>query len=360
MGLRVLHVAQSSEYGLGRYIADLVDEQVAAGWEVSVAGDRASEIRGRVVAGGAGWIAWQASRQPGPQILRETRDLRALINSVRPDVVHLHSSKAGVAGRLALRGRVPTLFQPHAWSFFAVGGVRRPATVAWERFGARWADAIVCVSDDERRQGEAAGVKGRFRVVTSGVDTEFFRPAPRPDGQPPTAVCLGRIAVSQKGQDLLVAAWPQVVAQVPDAQLVFVGDGPDREALEAVAPSSVRFVGHQADVVRWYQAADVVVQPSRYEGLSLTVLEALSCGRAVVAGDAVGMREVIGDAGQVVPVDDVNALAEAVALRLKDPKRAALEGEAARQRVEGSFSRRRWAEEMLSLASEVARRAPSS
>lgn len=357
--MRVLHVAQSSEYGLGRYIADLIEEQTAVGWEVSMAGDPASEIRDRVLKAGAAWLPWLATRQPGPSILSETRRLSALIKGLRPDVVHLHSSKAGVAGRLALRGKVPTIFQPHAWSFFAVDGVRRPITVGWERFGARWAHAIVCVSDDERRQGEAAGVRGKWRVVISGVDTDVFTPAPREEG-PPTAVCLGRIAVAQKGQDVLLAAWRLV--DVPGAQLVFVGDGPDRAALEAEAPASVRFVGHQDDVVRWYQQSDVVVQPSRYEGLSLTVLEALSCGKPVVAGDAVGMREVIGDAGAVVPVGDAAALAAAVAERLKNPKRAAKEGEAARNRVEGSFSRRRWAQEMVGLTAEVAgvRQAPSS
>lgn len=349
-------MAQSSEYGLGRYIADLIEEQSAVGWEVSMAGDPASEIRDRVVNAKGAWLPWEATRQPGPSILGETRRLSALIKGVQPHVVHLHSSKAGVAGRLALRGRLPTIFQPHAWSFFAVEGVRRPVTMAWERLGARWADAIVCVSDDERRQGNAAGVPGRWRVVISGVDTEVFKPAPRQEG-PPTAVCLGRIAVAQKGQDLLLDAWRLV--DVPGAELVVVGDGPDRAALEAKAPPGVRFVGHQDDVLPWYQRADVVVQPSRYEGLSLTVLEALSCGKPVVAGDAVGMREVIGDAGQVVPVGDIRALAAAITERLKNPKRAAKEGEAARQRVEGSFSRRRWAEEMLGLTEEVARRAPS-
>jgi glycosyltransferase involved in cell wall biosynthesis len=361
VGLRVLHVAQTSEYGLGRYIADLVGEQVRAGWEVAVAGDPASEVRGRVVESGAAWLPWVASREPGPSVWREIRALRVVVDGMAPDVVHLHSSKAGLAGRLALRGRRPTIFQPHAWSFFAVEGVRRKLTVGWERFGARWADAVLCVGDDERRQGEEAGIRARFRVVPSAVDAELFHPAPRVEGQPPTAVCIGRLSVWQKGQDLLLAAWPAVVAAVPDAQLVFVGDGPDRGVLEAGAAGlpSVVFAGHQGDIVPWYQQADVVVQPSRYEGLSLTVLEALACGRPVVAGDATGMRETIGDAGAVVPVGDVAALAAAVIERLEHPRRAALEGKAARQRVEEKFSRRLWASALLDLTEQVSRRAPS-
>ncbi|MDQ1446581.1 MAG: hypothetical protein QOI20_3045 [Acidimicrobiaceae bacterium] len=363
-GLRVLHVAQSSEYGLGRYLADLVDEQLRAGWQVAVAGDPASEVRTRVVAAGGAWVPWAASRQPGPSVVGETQALGRVIDALAPDVVHLHSSKAGLAGRLAVRGRRPTIFQPHAWSFFAVTGVRRPLTVWWERLGARWAHAVLCVSEDERAQGQAAGIKARFHVVPTGVDTELFQPGPAVEArrrlgldEAPTAVCVGRLAVSQKGQDLLVAAWPEVAARVPGARLVLVGDGPDRTSLEAAAAPLaplVQFVGRQDDVVSWYQAADVVVQPSRYEGLSLTVLEAMACGRPVVAGDAVGMGETIGDAGQVVPVGDVAALAEAVAVRLADPRRAAQEGGAARLRVHDRARRRRWAEGVLALTAHLA------
>lgn len=358
--MKVLHVAHSSEYGLGRYLADLVDVQRQAGWDVWVAGHPAADIRARVIASGAGWLHWRASRQPGPSTAAEVRALRAVARRVEPDLFHLHSSKAGLAGRLLLRGRRPTIFQPHAWSFFAVDGTRRSLALAWERFaGARWSNVLLCVSEDERRRGEAAGVRGPFAVVPTGVDTGLFHPAPKPPGSPPTAVCVGRLAVSQKGQDVLLAAWPAVVERVPDARLVLVGDGPDRAALEMIAPASVEFTGRVDDVVRRYHAADVVVQPSRYEGLSLTVLEALACGRPVVAADAEGMREVIGDAGAVVPVGDADALARALIERLEHPERAALEGEAARQRVEGSYSRSRWADRMLDLARDVVTQAPS-
>ena len=71
----------------------------------------------------------------------EARALAGLIGSLAPDLVHLHSSKAGLAGRLALRGRRTTVFQPHAWSFEAVHGAVRAAGIAWERLAARWTHA---------------------------------------------------------------------------------------------------------------------------------------------------------------------------------------------------------------------------
>ncbi|NEA48622.1 glycosyltransferase, partial [Streptomyces sp. SID10815] len=69
---------------------------------------------------------------------------------VRPDLVHAHSAKAGLAGRLAVRGRIPTVFQPHAWSFEAVGGATAALALRWERWGTRWAARTVCVSEAER------------------------------------------------------------------------------------------------------------------------------------------------------------------------------------------------------------------
>lgn len=80
-----------------------------------------------------------------------------MIGRLRPDVLHAHSAKAGLAGRLAVRGGVPTVFQPHAWSFDAVGGATAALALRWERFGARWADRVLCVSEAERRAGEAEG-----------------------------------------------------------------------------------------------------------------------------------------------------------------------------------------------------------
>jgi glycosyltransferase involved in cell wall biosynthesis len=362
VALSVLHVAQSSEYGLGRYLTDLVGDQVARGWQVRLAGDPASTVRNDVERAGAAWVPWAASREPGPSVVAEARALASIVSTARPDVVHLHSSKAGLAGRLALRGRRPTLFQPHAWSFYAVDGPRRHAARLWERVGARWAHLVICGSDGERDQGEAAGIRARWRVVPNAVDVDHFSPGAAAEARAALGiaadarlvVCAARLAVAQKGQDLLVRAWPAVAAAEPGARLVLVGDGPDRELLERSAPPGVDFVGEQRDPLPWFRAADVVVQPSRYETLSLSVLEALACARPVVATDAVGMREAIGAAGAVVPLEDADALAAAVAHRLRHPEEARAEGEAGRSRVVERYSRRAWGERLADLTLEVA------
>ena len=110
--------------------------------------------------------------RPGRRRSAETRSLGDMIREIGPDLVHLHSSKAGLCGRLALRGRLPTVFQPQAWSFHAAGGAVGWAAAAWERRGARWAHALVCASETERADGERAGIKAAWRVIYNGVDVE--------------------------------------------------------------------------------------------------------------------------------------------------------------------------------------------
>ncbi|MBY8846623.1 glycosyltransferase [Streptomyces sp. SP2-10] len=371
---RVLHLAQPVDGGVARVVTDLTRAQLAAGQRVTVAcpdGALATGLR----ALGADVRDWRAGRSPGPGLPGEVRRLVRLIDEVRPDLVHAHSAKAGLAARLAVRGRVPTVFQPHAWSFEAVGGLTSALALRWERWGARWADRVVCVSEAERATGLRAGVRAAYTVVPNGIDTTRFSPAPRaphprapqaagvekpppgraaPDhagrtggaganGHPaegeaeavsqPLVVCVGRLC-RQKGQDVLLRAWQDVLGVLPGAGLVLVGDGPDHEELRRQAHPSVEFAGAVADVVPWYRAADLVVLPSRWEGMALAPLEALGCGRPVVVTDVDGARESLPPALAahcLVPPEDPVALAGAITGLLSDPAlRAALGGQGRR------------------------------
>ncbi len=116
-------------------------------------------------------------------------------------------------------------------------------------------------------------------------------------------------------------------ANYPTARLALVGNGDLLETLRRQAPSGVIFVGPVDDAYLWYAAADVVVLPSRWEGLPLTLLEALAVGRSVVASDIPGIAEVLPEkAGALVPVGDVAALAEAIGRRFNDQNGARAEG----------------------------------
>jgi glycosyltransferase involved in cell wall biosynthesis len=351
---RILHVAQPGDGGVARYLLAAAADQMARGWDVAIAGPDGTRLAADLADAGIPRLSWSAVRSPGPGSLGEARRLGRLIERWRPDAVHLHASKAGLAGRL-LRRRLPVLFQPHGWSWLAVDGAVRACTVAWERAAARRADALVCVGAEEAEQGRARGVRGRYTVVRNGVDLSLFRPAvgdARAAARAalgvaagaPLAVCVGRVT-RQKGQDILVPAWRTVRDRCPDAELVLVGDGDLLPPLRALDVPGVRFAGAHADVRPWLAAADVVVLPSRWEGLPLTALEALATGRPVVASDVPGLREVVTAAvGALVPAQDGAALAAAVARRLGAPGLARVEGAAAAAHASGFDLRRTYDE----------------
>ncbi|KMS70354.1 glycosyl transferase family 1 [Streptomyces viridochromogenes] len=325
----ILHVAQPVEAGVARVVTDLVAAQLAAGLRVSAACPEGGTLADGLRALGCTVAPWDVTRAPGPRLPGEVRQLARVVRGVRPDLVHAHSAKAGLAARLAVRGGLPTVFQPHAWSFEAADGAVARLALGWERFGARWAARVLCVSEAERRTGVRAGIDAEWRVVPNGVDTRRFRPEGEraPAGAGPLVVCVGRLC-RQKGQDVLLAAWPEVVRQVAGARLVLVGDGPDAGRLRSGAPASVEFVGTTADTAPWYRAADVVVLPSRWEGMALAPLEAMACARPVVVTDVDGAGESL-PAGHppscLVPSEDPGALARALTtLLLDEPLRAAL------------------------------------
>lgn len=365
MSRAVLHVAETTLGGVGQVLRDLTSAQAAAGWRVSVAAPPDAHVSELVRPSGGRLHPWSPGPRPGPRLPAELRALRRVVREERPDLVHLHSSMAGLCGRLVLRGRVPTLFQPHSWSFYAVDGAVRLGAVAWERAAARWAHVVLCVSDDERRLAERHGVGGRKVVVPNGVDLARFPAANDAErkaargrlgaGDQPLAVCLGRLH-RQKGQHLLLDAWPLVRDRVPDARLALVGSGPDEAALQARRVEGVHVHGHSDAVGDWLAAADVVVQPSAWEGMSLSVLEAMARGRSLVVTDVAGMREVVADDCGAVVARAAQPLAQAVAARLGDPGLAAREGAAGRRRAEQHHDLDARRAQVLALADELASR----
>ncbi|MEI4273215.1 glycosyltransferase [Klenkia sp. LSe6-5] len=357
--MRILHVSQPLDAGVPAVVSALVSDEVRRGYEVHTASPSRSVLGGLVLADGGHVHTWEAARSPGPGTIGEAVRLGRIVDRVDPDLVVLHSAKAGMAGRLAVRGRRTTVVVPHAWSFSSVQGPLALAASRWERWASRWTHLVVCVSSAELARGRAAGVRAPAVVIDNGTELGTAdRPTPvqaRHDlglHEAPTAVCVGRLA-PQKGQDLLLDAWPEIVRRVPDARLLVVGDGPSAAALRARAPADVVFTGARTDVPALLAAADVVVVPSRWEGAALVPLEAMAASRPVVSFDVDGMAHALGNTGAVVPCGDVPALAAAVAARLSDPGSARMAGLAARRRVEEHFDLRtalgRWDRELRAL-----------
>lgn len=223
-------------------------------------------------------------------------------------------------------------------------------------------DVVTYISDYTRdRLAPALGRRTRLAQLSPGVDVERFTPdadgiAVRRRfglGAAPVVVCVSRL-VPRKGQDVLVAGWPRVLARHPDARLLLVGGGPAEASLRrAVAArgltDSVVFTGpvDPTDLPGHYAAGDVFAMPCRtrrggldVEGLGMVFLEAAACSRPVVAGTSGGAPETVreGATGHVVDPRAPEVVAEALAGLLADPDRARTMGAAGRAWVEERWS----------------------
>jgi phosphatidyl-myo-inositol dimannoside synthase len=212
-------------------------------------------------------------------------------------------------------------------------------------------------------------------VMYPGADLEAFRPdLPYEDltelhgvADRPLIVCVSRL-VARKGQDVLIRAMPQIRRDVPEASLLIVGDGADRDRLERLATDtpdgSVAFAGQvsEGDLPRYYRAGNVFAMPCRsrlggleVEGWGNVFIEAAACARPVVVGDSGGAREslVPGETGLLVNGSDVAEVAHAVGSLLADPERANAMGRAGRERVERAFGWSRAAEQLAGWLREA-------
>ncbi len=288
-----------------------------------------------------------------------TLALRRLYRREAAAIVHTHTSKAGFVGRLAARlaGTPAVVHQPHGHIFYGYYGAPRTRLyIGLERLAARWTDRIVTLTDRgiEEHLAQRIGRRDQYVAIPSGVPTTALRErAPSRAqararlGLDPRAFVVAGVGrlVPVKGFDLLVAALPRLVADVPGARLLLVGEGPERGALEAAAAAlgigrSLQLTGAVSDVSTVLAAADVLAAPSRNEGMGRAIVEAMALGLPVVGAAVGGIPEVIadGESGVLVEAGDSGALAGALVRLGRDPMLRGKLGDAARRRAEAFSS----------------------
>jgi glycosyltransferase involved in cell wall biosynthesis len=220
------------------------------------------------------------------------------------------------------------------------------------RYLLKRAQAVMVVLTSRMRQDLAAHgfPLAGVRLIPNGVDPARFcpgSPETSPTARARTVLCAGRVSY-QKGLDVLLHAWRIVQERLPEplrARLVIAGTGPLRARLESLAAAlgiadSVEFVGAQSDMAAWLRRGDIAVLPSRWEGMSNALLEAMACGLPCVATRVSGSEDLIqhGVNGLLVEPDDYRALAEALLCLLRDPELCQRYGRAARATVEERYS----------------------
>ena len=320
-------------------------------------------LTGQVDGGEADFVSLRDPELPVVEIeglgrsLRMGGDLRAFVAIIReirrfnPHIVHTHTTKAGVVGRIAamLTGvpvRVHTFHGHVLRGYFSPTVTRLVAFV--ERMLARRTTALVAVGERVRDELLAAGVarRDRFTVIPPGValppvvDRAEARIALGLSSDGPVVLFVGRLT-AVKRLDRLLEAFAEVRDRVPDAVLVVAGEGDLTDEVRSVAASlgdAVRLVGWQSDVARLYASADLVVISSDNEGMPVTLLEAAMAGVPGVTTDVGSAAEVVehGVTGLVVP-PDADALSAALVELLLDAERRSVMGRAAAERAAERF-----------------------
>jgi glycosyltransferase involved in cell wall biosynthesis len=283
-----------------------------------------------------------------------TGALAALLTDLRPEVLHNHMYRAELIGtRAAIAlGEIGRL-RPYVVSTVHSSRVRSEEDRQVLRSLTPRMDQLIAVS---RSIVEKLHHEGRdstpISLIHNGVDLERYdHQGPcctlRDEyGLPPDGPIVGVVArlEPEKGHPTLLEAWPSVLAAVPDATLLVVGEGSRREALQVMAielgvADRVVFTGRRDDVPAVTAALDVAVLPSYREALGLTILEAMALSRPVVASNVGGIPEMIEDGvtGLLVPPHDPDALAAAIVRLLRDHPLADTLGRAGHDLVHERF-----------------------
>jgi glycosyltransferase involved in cell wall biosynthesis len=358
--LRVLHVAETAQGGVGSYLEDIVALQVARHGEAAVRAvlprEHAAHFK-RLPAASLRLFDIAASGRSA-SMLKMARLALAEVRRWRPEVVHLHSTYAGFVLRpllMLMPSRPRIVYCAHGWAFDREGSARSNRIVARiERWWSRACDAVVCISRHDAESALRIGIAAdRLVTISNGIADAAPPPvaavaqaAQRWQADTLRVLFVGRLD-RQKGVDLLYEAMrrlgPQASGVVVGAAVVAADAAPP--------PDNVQVTGWLArdEIAALYAAAQVLVVPSRWEGFGLVAVEAMRAGRAVLASRVGGLPEVVdaGVTGALFEPGDATGLADLLGC-LPATELAAM-GEAGRARVESLFDVTRVVDELDAL-----------
>jgi len=300
------------------------------------------------------------------------RRLHHLIKRFRPDIIHARSTGTWFDATIAklCHKKVKLVIGFHGRENLSPLPWRRRLINRWV---ARRSDAVLTVSSEAARMihHQWGAAEDKLFTIVNGVDTKRFRPADDanhvqqlrkqlqlpPDCRP--VICVANL-LPIKAIDVLLHAWRNVAMTDPVARLLIVGDGPLRHDLEQLSRQlrlneTVQFLGNRQDIPELLRAGELFVLPSRYEGASNAILEAMASGLPVVACQVGGNSELIESnrTGWLVPPDNPHRLAEILSIALNEYSARRRMGRAARDTVLKRFALQQWVHQYTAFYSAL-------
>lgn len=314
-----------------------------------------------------------------PSLLRRIniiRDLKAffdiwrIIKKYNPLIVHTHSSKAGLMGRLAakLAGTPIIVHTPHGHVFFGYfGPFKTKLFIIFEKLASRITDKIVALTNREKKDHILFKIaeEDKFSVIYSGIELNILKESSSEEKQnlkkelgiPENSLIVGTAGrlVPVKGPEFLVKASKYIISKYPDTYFMFTGDGPleqdlKRKALEMGISDNIIFLGWRDDLVKIISIYDIFVLPSLNEGMGRVLVEAMALGKSIIASNVGGIPDLVihGKNGFLVPPKNPKELAKYIQVLLEDKDKREKMGLAGKE-MAYNFTSERMVEKIANL-----------
>ncbi|MFC2062001.1 glycosyltransferase family 4 protein [Elusimicrobiota bacterium] len=287
-------------------------------------------------------------------------EIYRLIRKVEPDILHLHSSKAGLAGRIAGRmaGVKKIYYQPHGIVFYGYfSRIKSLLILLTERIMAKHADRIIALAQKAKEEflEYKVGKPEQYRVIENGIDIEQFKPSSSEEkaeirkefgiSQEDIVFGMSGRLVKLKGHNFFIDAFEKLSEEHSNVKGLIVGGGDCLESLKKDVANrnlddGVIFTGYRSDIPRVLQCMDVLVQPSIVEGFGMAIIEANACAIPTIGFKVGGIIDIIrdGQTGMLTEYMDPGALHKAMSELTRDPEKRKSMGAAARKHVEENFT----------------------
>lgn len=345
--MKILYViTKSEEGGAQTHVYQLSRYFINQGYEVAVMSNPGGWLEAEIKKlGGKFYANLNFSNSYNPlNLLKSIVGIKSVVMDFQPNVVHCHSSMAGLLGRLAVRGSVPTLYTAHGWGFNnGVPFLQKQLAILGERFAAQYCDRIICVSKfvkDLALKYKIAKAE-KFEVIYNGVETNYLL-SKKTDNKI-RIIFVGRLADPKRPLLLL-----QTITNLPNElktnlEVLVIGNGPLKTELENYINNNnlylVKMLGNlsREAVLLKLCHSDIFVLLSQWEGLPLSALEAMSVGLPVVVSNVGGLSEVINSNNGFL-INNAGQLSEVLSnlIQMEDLRKKI--GDAARQSIIESYS----------------------
>ncbi len=279
-------------------------------------------------------------------IVNAFRTVKKATRDFQPELVHVHSSMAGFIARIAIRGKIATIFTAHSWAFTdGVSVMRKYIAIIAEKCASYFTKKIICVSEFDKQLALRYRVAPSDKLVTIYNGVQSVQEIEKLAHTPLRAITVGRFA-HQKRFDLLITA----IAALPDffkknIHLNIVGDGEQKQMLldlvvEKKLTKQVSFLSavENTEVFQLLNSSDMFILISRYEGFPMTILEAMAAGVPVIASSVGGIPEAIDDTCGILVENTIESIATALMKMITDSEQRIIMGISAKERFEKLFS----------------------